>query len=216
MNSKSYDSHKGYSLVEMVIVLAVVLVLSAMALVSITILNSAKAKDAAIVVGEEINLIKNKCMNMLPDENGVYDCWALAIYQNNDNQFCVQQVKHNVTTGEFESVDGEEPIVLSKRVAFDFSGNFMFNDSTNKTYKELYAGDPLYSTLVKVGLTNFEPKVSSIPVVDDSDVLFVSFDKRGKCISGVGDYFFYKKSGANKGNQVARVSVKRNGSITIK
>ena len=226
MKRNTIYSNKGYSLVELVIVLSIVLILSVMALVSITILNSAKAKDAAIVVGEEVNVIKNKCMNMSPDTintstglpDGKYDAWALAIYQNNDHCFVVQQVRHDTTTGEFVAVDGEEPIVLSKRVAVKFAGNYITNTSTGLKYgRKFNSTTGAEETNYEIKSDPFEPQVSSIPVVDDSDVVLISFDNRGNCISGFGDGLqFYKKSGNTIGNQVARVSIKKNGSITIK
>ena len=40
-------SNKGYSLVELIIVIAIIVVLSAMSLVSITLINTARCKDAS-------------------------------------------------------------------------------------------------------------------------------------------------------------------------
>ena len=47
-------SNKGYSLVEMVITIGIILVVSAMAMVTISTLNSARAKNASVQLDSEI------------------------------------------------------------------------------------------------------------------------------------------------------------------
>lgn len=205
---KYLNNSKGYSLVEMIIVLAVIVVLSAMALVSIRILNSAKAKDAAITLGEEINLLKQKCMNMSPDDMdsnnkpvGKYDSWALAIYLTSDDNIATCLVKHEKATNLYEYVTDED-IVFSKRVDVRFKGKNVVNNNSVDSFTTIN-----YSNEKRPGeKTNY--------YVDDTVnyPIYISFDKRGKCISGAGDFYFYKKNS----NQVARVQVKDNGSIVIK
>ena len=48
MKKNSYNQNKAYSLVEMIIVIAIIGVISVMAMVTVSIIRSARAKDAAM------------------------------------------------------------------------------------------------------------------------------------------------------------------------
>lgn len=227
--SRVMKNSKGYSFVELIIVIAIIIVLSVMALVSMTIISSAKAKDAAIKVGEEISVLKQRCMNMTPDDidtsgkpKGNYDKFAIAIYLTSDDKIASCLVKHvdpNTTDTSLAGVkgmyvpieydgssftstdfiDSDNNITFSSRIDVKFTGSYQINkvsgyqDSSCTEYRPGIQRD--YFTSSGIGY----------PV-------YVTFDKRGNCTSGVGNYYFYKKNG----NHVARIEVQGNGSITIK
>ena len=64
MRKRLKDDNAGYSLVEMIIVLAIVAVVSAMAIVSITMIHSAKAKEAAVTFDSEVSTLITKSKNL--------------------------------------------------------------------------------------------------------------------------------------------------------
>ena len=51
---KTIKRNEGFSLIEMIIVLAIIAVVSTMSILSIGIINTAKAKDAASVFDSEV------------------------------------------------------------------------------------------------------------------------------------------------------------------
>ncbi len=204
------NKNKGYSLVEMIIVLAIVGILATMSLISLTLINNARAKDASNKLGSELNQIRKKSIEMTPTKEeinlygGTYSAskeyrYGMIIYED---------------TGKY---------VLSE-VICEY-------DTTNKCYKYLNLGSALTTdnTTVKlsskVGLT-FKGKYTKFKdgtsvtcsdktqpgVKTSDDVVCVMFDKHGNCLSGYGDYFLSKKNA----NEVARVIVKQNGSIVVR
>jgi prepilin-type N-terminal cleavage/methylation domain-containing protein len=60
MKKNSYNQNKAYSLVEMIIVIAIIGVISVMAMVTVSIIRSARAKDAAIRFDNEIGTLISK------------------------------------------------------------------------------------------------------------------------------------------------------------
>lgn len=249
--SRVMKNSKGYSFVELIIVIAIIIVLSVMALVSMTIISSAKAKDAAINFGEEISTLKQRCMNMTPDRiddstgrpKGNYDKWALALYVTSEDKIAACLVKHvdsntssvalsglkgryvpveydadrgDVTgvTPDFTSTDFEDSdynIVFSSRMDAYFDGTYNINNNANPWYTEIDVSS-LPATLKNTD-GRVRPSVQRDFGLDNNiNPIYITFDKRGNCTSGVGNYYFYKKNG----NYVARIEVQRNGSITIK
>ena len=112
---------KGYSLVELIIVIAIIVALAASALLSITMIHSARAKDAAVKLGSEVNSLKTRCMNMTPD-NTVYDFYALAVVSAfhkaynilTDNSEWLSYIRDNsVQYTEIEYSDNDRFIALS-------------------------------------------------------------------------------------------------------
>ncbi len=60
MKKNSYNQNKAYSLVEMIIVIAIIGVISVMAMVTVSIIRSARAKDAAIRFDNEVGTLISK------------------------------------------------------------------------------------------------------------------------------------------------------------
>ena len=191
---------KGYSLVELIIVMAIIIALAATALLSMTMVHSARAKDSAIKLGSEVNSLKTRCMNMTP-EDANYDYYALAVYKDN-NTIHLQLVMHKKSapgtgfTFEFDPVPGEPAIDFPSSVNTTFAGRIIRNnayDSTPELLSSEYTPGPISGT------------GTNTPVI-------IAFDKKGHCFSGSGDYYFYKKNGS----RVARVEVRTNGSINVR
>lgn len=204
---RSIKNNKGYSLVETLIVIAIIVILAAMALVSITIINSARAKDAAINTGEEINTLKQKCMNMTPDDLdsngkpvGNYDGWALAMYRTSEDKVAICLTKHVSAT----APDTNLSTVLDTYVPVEYNATATYGTVNTDDNLENSENNIVFSNRVDV----IDPSGSSVSTTP----IYISFGKRGNCISGSGEYHFHKANG----NQVARVRINDDGSILIK
>jgi prepilin-type N-terminal cleavage/methylation domain-containing protein len=187
MMKRFFTKNEGYSLVEMIIVIAIVLVLATGALLSYSVVHSARAKEGAIKVGAEFNELKNRCMNMAPDDSS-HDFYALSMYNDDQDVTHLTLVSHKKTGGFDDVPDTDVMLSSSVRVMFD-QGSYYEADGTTK---------------VDVS-SETAPGSKSSPI-------YICFDKRGNCYSGYGDYKFFK----NRGNQVARVNVKQNGGIDVR
>ena len=184
---KSRMNNKGYSLVELVIVLAIILILATMSLISLTILKTARAKDSCITTGEEINALKMRSMNMSPND-GIHDKFGLSIYKDSNDIYHVAQIQHNSTTGDYDYVVGEN-IKLSSAIDIKFTGEL---ESQTSAVTDYVPGN-------KNGTGSDSP-------------IIILFDKRGNCYSGAGTISFYKKNG----NRVSRIEIKSSGSVDIR
>lgn len=194
MKRNSVTSNKGYSFVETVIVIAIIIVLSAMALATVTIINSARTKDAAVSFGEEISTLKLKCMNMTPSSG--YDTYAISLYKDSDGKFNCCLVEYNFTTSVINYISDENiKFTSSARVELDVG-------SSGSVYKN---GTGYTSGTVSVGNQH------------GGEVL-IWFNKNGTCKSGYSDssgqgFVFYR---GNDTNPTAKVLIKQNGGVVIK
>jgi len=189
----------GYSLVEMIIVVAIIVVLATMSLVSLTLVNSARAKSASVTFGSEVTALKTKCMNMKPAGDD-YDYYALSVYLDANDAYNLCLVKHNKSTGGYEYIT-DENIKLSSRVEIEYSAG---HDYTTVRYLKDNGTD--YKDVTSA----YKPK--QIGDSSNAGPVIITFDKRGNCYSGYGEYQFLKKNGT----YMARVNIKQNGSIDIR
>ena len=211
---KTVNKNKGYSLVELVIVIAIIAILAAMALVSVTIIHSARAKDAAIqldsLIAETITKSKNMDPNLIDPEGHPYNGYAIAISKDNSkDKFIIAPVYHSVTGGitgsghysPIMNIDNESEndckdsiIQVPSSVSVTFKGYTYGNYGGTETLSNTYKDDDV------------APKSAGYEWV------FIRFDKKGNCVSGYGEYKFYKKNG----NVVSRVILRQNGSHEVK
>ena len=188
---KTISKNKGFSLVEMIIVLAIVAVMSTMALISINVIRSAKAKDAASVFDSEVATLKTKAKGMGVDVNkdGKLSDDELKLY------YCIKIYKDGDTyylcTG-YTNVESVSTSFVSTSKNNDGKGR---NLSTYVKIK--YTGKLVSGTEV----TDKEPG-------DDENAFYIVFNKRGECVYGVGEYEFFKPNGRT----VARKYIRANGS----
>ena len=183
-------NNRGYSLVELIIVIAIIVVFSAAALVTMTVMHNAKAKEAAITFDSELSELIHNAKNRACDvnDNGTIEAvekeytFGLRLYQV-DGKCYLQNVL--VFAGAYESdVDFEKA-----------------NNPNNGLGKSL-------STYVYVKYTD---KAGNEYTIGDtgSDEVLIYYNKDGSCASGVGTYEFIK---TNNDTMVAIMTINKNGS----
>ena len=224
--------NQGYTLVEMIVVIAIIAVVAGLSFISVTLIHSAKAKNASTTVDSEVSTLITKSKNMLvsrpkseilgieyKNEKGESDRWQVAarIYADERGAYYFQRGYYNIDKQwyDFENTDPEgdgKGIALSSYVVVKFSSDhyyFVSYDAANKRWKEDAVGE---------GYTGLS--------VDDQDVktlnsngagavkggLFIRFSKNGTCEAGAGDIRFYKRNG----NLVAHEYIRANGSHQCK
>lgn len=186
---KSLDN-KGYSLVEMIIVIAIIVLLTALAGVTVTMLSSARAKEAAVTFDSEVAEAITKSKTQLAKV--VETAGSPAVSQPTYGR-CIKLYK-----------DGTR--YYMKKGFYDPS----------KTAPDCYVFDADDTSLgaglssrVQIGYqdaTGTEKKIGEGS--NEVAEVYICFDRMGRCVSGDGTYLFYKKNG----NQVASVAVNKNGS----
>ena len=209
--------NKGYSLVEMIIVLAIVLILAGLALVSLTLVNTARAKDASNKFSSEVNQVRKKAIDMVPskgndpyfDETKDYR-YGLVLYVENGKYQTDQVVVEKNSSGKYVYKDNASGTGISHAYpAYDTSGNPVRENVKYSSRVEVRFTGKNTSFLngnsndmddEKAGATNTEKAVCIV------------FDRHGNCVAGAGVYSFYKKNS----NRVARVIVRQNGSIEVR
>ena len=89
---KRLKSNKGYSLVELIIVIAIILIVAAMSLATVTMIQSAKAKDAAVRVDSEIAEIIAASRGMAYDASDPNKFYALYLYKaDSSNNYYIKR-----------------------------------------------------------------------------------------------------------------------------
>lgn len=193
--------NKGYSLVEMIIVIAIIAVLSGAAMVTISLINSAKAKEAAVSIESEIAALVARSKSQIPkfdDGSGVVEpqndyYFAIAIYQNaDDNKFYIANGYYKVnnlgkkvfaTTG-INNANSGKGVSISSKVSIDYIPG-------SKNSGAMGADD----------IFPFNAK-------GDNKWVIV-YDKSGRCICGVGTYEINK---ASDNLTVDEICINANGS----
>lgn len=191
MKSKNRRRHrldnKGYSLIELVIVIGIIVVMTGVATVTVTLINSAKAKEASVVFMSELSdthtKSKNQLVTLTDDASGVvskypeYD-FAIKLYKSGSKCYIQKGYYDGSSFNPFPSGNPNDGkgISLSSRIDISYT-----DDSGNKEY------------------------------INSTGELIV-FDRNGRCVDGDGVYDFYKKNG----NLVDSVTIKKNGSFQNK
>lgn len=181
------EDNKGYSLVELIIVIAIIVVLSAAAYATLTIMHSAKAKEAASTFESEISelITKSKgqmCVVKDEDGDGIDDLkpdyrYCINVYKDSDGKFYLRK-------GYWDSVTD----------AYTFP--IELNNSSGKG-----------TSLSAYVIVKYKALGGTENTVDASGISIV-YDRSGMCIEGAGEFSFYKKSGS----YISSVTLNKNGS----
>lgn len=165
MRKRLKDDNAGYSLVEMIIVLAIVAVVSAMAIVSITMIHSAKAKEAAVTFDSEVSTLITKSKNMNCDVNPNYS-FCLKIYKDSDGKYYIQK-------GYYDSTPGA-------------ATTYIFDNTTDPLNNGKGTCLSSYVSVKYAPTGGTEADISTV---------YIRYDRKGMCIEGDGTYRFYKRNG---------------------
>lgn len=193
--------NKGYTLVEMVVVIAIVAILAAMATISVTLIHSAKAKEAAITFDNDIATLVTRSKNQdIPETekaNG-YKYHAIKItsdasgYYYIDKVLCKDPSDPASCIPDFTSLNKvSDPTFYS-----DLSNPYDISKLTDQEKSQIAT-----SLSKHVDITYNGSSISTTGVI-------IVYNKAGLCIAGEGEYQFLK----DNGNQVARVEIRKNGS----
>ncbi|MCM1273353.1 MAG: prepilin-type N-terminal cleavage/methylation domain-containing protein [Clostridium sp.] len=188
---------KGYTLVEMIIVIAIIVILSSAAFITLSVLHTAKVRDAATTFYAEVNAMYAKAKGQQAyhdaNGNGKMDtaeidrgaCYFLALYKDGDKLF----VKRGVWAS-----DGSK--------TYD---DYLDNANSGKGIN--------LSPYTTIDYTSADggTVVNNISM-DDTNPFMVSFNRSGRCIRGAGTYKFKKKNGGT----LVTVTINVNGSYQIK
>ena len=185
----SKADNKGYTLVELVIVIAIVAILAAMSTVSVTLIHSAKAKDATVSFDNQVATLITKSKNVSTEQTD--KVYAMRVY-NSGGTIYIQDGYYDTANDKYEFSTTEKGKAISKRVDVKFTGTVDLPDAS---------GSPSGSLST----------VNSESVKDDSRFPYgvcIRYDKTGRCLAGYGEYSFHKANG----NKVGTVWVRKNGS----
>lgn len=189
-------NNKGYSLIELVIVIGIIVVMTGVATVTVTLINSARAKEAAVIFTSELSDASTKAksqMVVMEDASGIkvkYPTYSycLKIYKEKNKTYIKKGYYNPDGTSEAtkyifidaENSNGGKGISLSSRIEIKYK-------------------DPD---------TGVEKKISDSAGTDSITKVYIVFDRNGRCLEGDGDYNFYKSNG----NLISTVRLKKNGS----
>lgn len=192
---KTIKRNDGFSMVEMIIVLAIVAVVSAMSVISISITYTARAKEAASTFDSEIATLYASCkgMSVDVDKNGL-------IQGDEENYaYCIKLYKP-ASKQEVFLCQGYYDLTATS-VAGSFVSTSTMNGGLGKNLTSYVKVNFTGKKADGTDVTDFAPQ-------DGSDAIYIAFNRRGECIYGVGTYEFKKTSGKT----VARKYIRANGS----
>ncbi len=187
----------GYTLIEMIIVIAIIAVLTGAATLTVNTINSARAKEAAITFESEVATVHGKakgkacdsdCDGAISDTELKQDNYGLRVYED-DSRLYVQHVI--VRNGVYVPV-----------TAFEKANNAHNGKGTRLPANVYCEYVPLDASLASY-------RIGDGSGSDDSVIIFT---RSGRCDGGAGTYNFYRTSG----DQIAQVTINPNGSYTSK
>ena len=193
-------NNKGFSLVELIITIAIVAILSGLSVLSFTTIYTARAQSAAITLNSKVSEVKSQTKG-LDNSSKKYYAVELDISRHDSSS---------------SATDQNPRIFISQGVYDPSDGSFvpnMVNGRYEKIKKKIASDDKTVTDP-----TNDEPNISSFIYVKKNGtqlpagVYYIYFNKNGECISGDGEYEFVKRNGT----VAAKTIIRKNGSHEYK
>lgn len=183
---------EGFTLVELIICMAIIVILTGLATVTVTMIHSARAKEAAVTLESEISDLAIKSKSQLCVVGGVTMpdyMHCIKVYRDTDGKFYIQEGYYDSTAASV--------------AAGYISGGSELNVNNGKGVT--------MSSRVTIKYTDDAGTTKNISDSDDADnvsAVYIVYNKSGRCISGYGSFRFYKKNG----NFISAVTIQKNGS----
>ncbi|MBE5952784.1 MAG: type II secretion system protein [Lachnospiraceae bacterium] len=187
-------NNKGYSLIEMIIVIAIVAVLTGAAMVTLKVMHSAKVKEAAITFESEISELLSMSKNKICDPNGD------GVIEDSEKEYSVGLRLYKSGSKCYIQE------VLVKNGAYE--ANSTYENANNPNSGK---GISL-STYVDVKYTDLSGNSFMIGTAEDKQVT-IHFKRNGSCDLGYGTFDFIRNSSNSK---VATMTINKNGSHQAK
>ncbi|MCM1084075.1 MAG: type II secretion system GspH family protein [Clostridium sp.] len=184
---KKIDDNSGYTLVELIIVMAIIVILTTAAFVTMSVMHTAKVKEAAATFDAEVTDLIARTRNQ-------------DVYQDTNNNGVMDA--------------GEELPDYKYELAISYIGEKYYVSNyfllPGGTHSEVSAAKrKSLSTYVTVQYSDFDGTYVDVAI---TSVRTIRFDKSGACVDGAGVYKFLKKDGS----VIATVTINKNGSHQIK
>lgn len=167
--------NEGYSLIEMIIVIAIIAVMSAAAMVTISIIHNAKAKEAASTLEDALFEAQNNAKGKVCVFKGTQEPeyrYALCVYKDG--------AKCYVKKGYYKGSD----LPKDKAASYEFDPAENVGSGKGSSFSA-------YVTMKYVDSTG-----TSRDIGDGDDAVYIIYDKQGNCMYGYGKFEFYR-SGKN-------------------
>lgn len=191
------EKNKGYSLIELVIVIAIIALLTGLSFVTVSLLGSARAKEAAVDFDSQISDLASNAKSRLVVLNGEQYpsyCFCIKLYKEGKKYYIKKGYFNESAVMYTEQIlsPGDDVSVVSKYI-------FVEGENANDDKGIGISG--------KVKIKYEAPSQAETEITEDG--IYIIFNRSGRCISGNGVYHFYKKS--NNAN-IANVTINKNGS----
>ncbi len=196
MEKREYRTNdKGFSLIEMIIVIAIIAIMTAAAMAVIGIMHSAKAKEASHTFEVQLAELQASSRGQACVVGGTVqpDYQFTLVLHKHEGKYYLAKAYYDTTKGNRES-DASYVYVNSENA----NGGLGISLSSYVVVK--YTPKPPTGTGVEREIG--ERTTNGGPV-------YITFNRQGECIHGYGKYSFYKKSGNNK---ICDVQLNRIGS----
>ena len=180
---------KGFSLVEMIIVIAIIVVMTAAAMAVIGIMHSAKAKEAGHTFEIQLAQLQASSRGQSCVVGGTVrpDYQFTLVVHKSGEKYYLAKAYYDTSKGDRES---DASYVYDTANA---NGGLGISLSSYVTMKYT----PLGGTESEIGERTA------------NGAIYITFNRQGECIHGYGKYSFFKKSGNNR---ICDVTLNRIGS----
>ena len=183
-------NNKGYSLIELIIVMAIIVIFSAAAMVTITIMQSAKVREASVSFDSEISELISNSKSKACDAN------LDKTIDDSDEGFSFGIRLHR---------NGGKCYIQNVLVK---NGGYVYDDAYEKANNPNDGKGLSLSPYVDIKYTDLAG--NTITIGDQAnETVVVHYKKNGTCDMGYGTYNFIRSS---TGSSVATVTLNKNGS----
>ncbi|MDD6327341.1 MAG: prepilin-type N-terminal cleavage/methylation domain-containing protein [Eubacteriales bacterium] len=194
---KKQQNNKGYSLIELIITIAIIVVMTGVSLVTLSMIGSARAREAAVSFESELADLISRSKNQIciidgekhPELN-----FCLKVYKSGDKYYAKKGYYNSAATADLT-------VEMKAGDAFSNTYRYYFFEGENGS-KNLGTG---FSSKVKITYTGEDGVENEI----DEDGVYIIYNRNGRCIGGSGRFDFYKRS---SNGQIAYIQVNKNGS----